>query len=389
MNHLLPNSASYSHSRAITPPLWINTAPLLEELLVQLSTQPVVAVDTESDSLYRYFEKICLIQFSIPGTDYLVDPFAVDPTVLAPVFANPAIQKVFHAAEYDVLCLKRDFGFSFANFFDTMVAARILGWPHYGLSALLEQYFTVKLDKSFQRYNWRQRPLDADAIHYARLDTRYLLPLREIQLEQLQQIGRLQEALEAFARETHFEPTPKLFNPEGFWRIKGAKELDPQQQAVLRQLFITRDNIARQLDHPPFRVIGNSTLLRLAKQQPKRLTQLQHIKEFSHRSLQESLPEILNAIIVGQAAPPPQPHSDRARPDPQVTLRYEALRHWRNTAAAARGVEPDVIMSNHTLMDIARHNPKTLATLAHMELLGEWQYETYGKTLLKVLKNAH
>jgi ribonuclease D len=170
----------------------------LEQLIKELSDESLIAVDTESDSLFSYFEKVCLIQFSTPRADYLVDPLSIDVSGLAPLFANTSNQKVFHAAEYDLLSLKRDYDFSFANLFDTMLAARILGWPRYGLGPILEEYFEVKLDKRFQRHNWGQRPLSQQALNYARLDTHYLLPLRKIQLEQLKKQHRWQESVEAF-----------------------------------------------------------------------------------------------------------------------------------------------------------------------------------------------
>ena len=109
-------------------------------MLQDLRQQPVVAVDTESDSLYSYYYKVCLIQISVPGVDYLVDPLSMcDATPLGSLFANPKVQKIFHAAESDVIALKRDYGFAFTNIFDTLWAARVLGWEHLNLAAYLER----------------------------------------------------------------------------------------------------------------------------------------------------------------------------------------------------------------------------------------------------------
>jgi ribonuclease D len=362
----------------------------LKQLFEDLSSESLIAVDTESDSLYSYFEKVCLIQFSTTRVDYLVDPLSVDVSELAPLFASPALQKVFHAAEYDLLSLKRDYNFTFMNLFDTMLAARILGWPRYGLGPILEEYFGVKLDKRFQRHNWGQRPLSQQALDYARLDTHYLLQLREIQLNELKNQGRLQEALEAFERQTHAQPSPKVFDPNDFWRIKGSKDLEPSQQAVLRELFIMRDKIARKLDRPPFKVLDDATLVRLAKEQPRTEKELQQIKGLGPKLLQHNAQHILKAIQEGRASTPPQyPSNHYHRPDEETLARYEALRHWRNNLAAERGVEPDVILGNNILMDIARHNPKTLGTLTGMGVLGNCQFDMYGKPLLNVLKSLN
>jgi ribonuclease D len=379
--------ASQPVNTAKIQPRWIDTPVKLRRLMKTLLNKPLVAVDTESDSLYSYFEKVCLIQFSTPSADYLVDPLTIDVSGLATFFANESIQKVFHAAEYDVLSLKRDYGFTFTNLFDTMVAARILGWSRYGLGSLLEKHFNVKLDKRFQRYNWGRRPLSQKALNYAHLDTYYLLPLRRIQLNQLKKHNRLREATEAFERVTQVHPTPKVFDPDDFWRIKGSKDLMPQQQAILRKLFILRDHIARKIDRPPFKVVNDSVLMRLAQEQPQSYQALKKIKGVGEKLLQHNTTDILEAIQQGQAAPHPHTPNNH-RPDDKILTRYEILRQWRNNLAARRGVEPDVIINNHTLMDIARHNPKTLGSLVKMDILGDWQCETYGKTLLNVLKNA-
>jgi ribonuclease D len=380
---------SSNSSKPQSKPIWIDTPQGLDQLLAALSTQTVIAVDTESDSLFSYYEKVCLIQFSTSKTDYLLDPLHVDISTLAGIFANSSLQKVFHAAEYDILSLKRDFNFTFANLFDTMLAARILGWPRYGLGSILEEQFGVKLDKRFQRYNWGQRPLSKQALDYARLDTHYLLPLREVQLEALAQQNRLREAAEAFARQIHVEPTPKTFDPNDFWRIKGSKDLAPQQQAVLQELFILRDKISRKIDRPPFKVVNDSTLVRLAETQPKDYQALKEIKGLSGNLLKYNAQDVLQAIEAGKTVPPPvfYPHNNH-RPDDDTLARYESLRQWRNNLAAKRGVEPDVIMSNDTLMDIARRNPKNLKSLNRLKSLGAWQAETYGRAVMQVLQET-
>src|SRR3989304_2551096 len=160
-------------------PILITHPRQLEALAKTLASEAILAVDTESNSLHAYREQVCLVQFTTSQADYLVDPLVLlDLSPLAGLFSNPNIEKIFHAAEYDLVCLKRDFGFSFANLFDTMLAARILGRPGVGLGSLLESEFGVPLDKRFQRANWGQRPLPPSLLAYARLDTHYLIDLR-------------------------------------------------------------------------------------------------------------------------------------------------------------------------------------------------------------------
>ncbi|PIX46945.1 MAG: hypothetical protein COZ54_02550, partial [Anaerolineae bacterium CG_4_8_14_3_um_filter_59_70] len=164
-NHSMPSSK-------LQPPVWISTPVALQKLAGELTRQPRLAVDTESNSLHAYREQVCLIQFSTHETDYLLDPLKLnDLSPLAPIFANPKIEKTFHAAEYDIITLKRDFGFSFANIFDTMQAARILGYKQVGLDSILAERFGVVVNKRYQKADWGRRPLSRDELNYARFDT--------------------------------------------------------------------------------------------------------------------------------------------------------------------------------------------------------------------------
>lgn len=357
-------------------------------MLANLRDSSVVAVDTESDSLYVYFEKVCLIQFTIPRVDYLVDPLAVDVSAVGDLFADERYEKVFHAAQYDIVSLKRDYGFSFVNLFDTMIAARVLGWERYGLGSILQDRFGVRLDKRMQRYNWGARPLSEEALNYARLDTHFLLSLREMQLAELQAKDRLVEAQQAFGRQTRSEPTPKVFNPDDFWRINGARDLLPIEQAVLRQLYIFRDQYARGLNRPPFKVMNDAALVRLAKARPTGLDSLAQVKGLSHRMRHHAGDKLLKAIAAGLESPPPRyPRNQHTRPDDETLARYEALRAWRKRTAEARNVEPDVILPNSTLMALAKRMPRTNGALAKVKVLDEWQRQTYGDELLSVLKD--
>jgi ribonuclease D len=383
----------YSHSaplagdeRQLPPAVLVDSRASFDQMMAVLREQPAVALDTESDSLYRYFYRVCLIQISLPEMDYLVDPLRVpDLEPLGALLADPAYQKVFHAAENDIITLKRDFGFSFANLFDTMVAARILGWRQVGLAALLEKHFGVTLDKRTQLTDWGQRPLSKTQLSYARFDSHYLLPLRDLLTAELQRRGRWREAQESMASLATVTYVEKPFDPDGFWRIKGARDLQPGELAVLRELYLWRDGQARAANRPPFKVIGDDSLLRLSQRQPRHLSDLR----LSERQVDHYGDSLLAVIRRAQDAPPPQPparqRGGNGRPDPSVTARFDRLRTWRANRAAERGVEADVVMTNDALMAIARTAPPTLEELASLEILGPWKLEEYGAELLEVL----
>jgi ribonuclease D len=357
-------------------------------MIAALSSQPLLALDTESDSLYRYFFKVGLIQVSTPAADYLVDPLRLpDLAPLGGLMADPAVEKVFHAAENDILMLKRDFGFSFANVFDTMLAARILGWRQVSLAALLTQHFGVTLDKRAQLTDWGHRPLDAAQLSYARLDTHYLLPLRDLLLAELGQRRRWREAQDAFAALPRVTFVEKPFDPDGYWRIKGARDLRGSELAVLRQLYLWRDEQARKLDRPPFKVLADDRLLDLSRRQPARSADL----ALNPRQTELFGRALLGAIAAGRAAPTPQPPARPAngngRPTPEALARFDQLRAWRVRRAAERAVDADLILNNDALMAIARAAPATREALAALGVMGAWKLEEYGPDLLAVIRS--
>ena len=257
-------------SDVLPPPIWVNTTEKLEQLIQDLASQPRIAVDTESNSLHAFREKVCLIQFTSPKADYLVDPLALsDLTMLAPIFADPKIEKVFHAAEYDLICLRRDFGFSFANLFDTMHAARVLGYPAVGLDKLLGDKFNVVMDKRHQKADWGARPLTKEQVHYARFDTHYLFALRDELEKELREKERLDLAHEDFERACHLEDTKGRSNGSSWDRFAGRKDLSLRELTVVAHLCQWRDKEAERLDRPPYKVMMDSVLIALAKNPPE------------------------------------------------------------------------------------------------------------------------
>jgi ribonuclease D len=366
-------------------------------MLAHLQGEPALAIDTESNSLYVYHEQVCLIQISVPGSDYLVDPLSLhDCASLGPLLADPRVLKVLHGAEYDLRVLHRDFGFTMTNLFDTMWASRILGWPAHGLAALLREHFAVTLNKRYQRANWGLRPLPSDQLNYARLDTHYLLPLHEIQAQQLTDLKRWPQARHRFARliQTRWEPKP--FDPEGFWHLAGARDLDDIGRGVLRELYLFRDERARAENRPPFKVLTNKVLVTLSERRPQDTQGLPQVRGISRRMARRYGRGLLRAIRKGMGHPlawherPRRPDnsspSTNGRPSAACQARYEALRHWRNAKSEARGVEPDVVLTNKVLWAIARRDPRSRADLDREESLARWHVEEFGDELLAVLK---
>jgi ribonuclease D len=375
---------------ALPPATLVDTGDHLVQLVGELAAHPVVAVDTESNSLHAYRERVCLIQFSTPTADYIVDPIRLaDLSPLAALFANPDQQKVFHAAEYDIICLRRDYRFEFTNIFDTMSAARTLGWPQVGLAAILETRFGVTLNKKHQRADWKRRPLTPEQLDYARLDTHYLVALRDSLLQALTECGRWPEAEEEFERLTRLRADPDSAQPDpaAFWRVKGARDLTPAQAAVLHELFAYREEQAKRMDRPPFKVMGEATLMELARRVPHHAEDLRSVPGMTPEQVHRYGHGVLEAIQQGLRAPAQRPPQVDREPD-EVRERYDRLHTWRKDKARARGVESDVILPRTALWDLAHRPPRTRDELAHIADFGPWRRETYGAEILALLSGA-
>jgi len=374
----------------LPPPVLVQTPAAWQRCLAELRPQAQLAVDTESNSLYAYRERVCLIQISIPSRDYIVDPLSL-PNLdgLGELMADPAVEKIFHAAEYDLLCLKRDFDYTFDNLFDTMLAARILGWDQIGLGSIIKQEFGVQVNKHYQRANWGHRPLSPEQIAYARQDTCYLSSIRDRLERELEAAGRMAEARESFAHIAAVTPTPRAFNPDDFWRlVNGRYQLGPQQHAVLRELYIFREREAQRRNWPPFKIFGNRTLIELAEVLPHYPDEFQGIHGLTPRVINRYGKKLIRTIKRGLRAQPPQPPPQQARPPEPVLVRFDVLRTWRKQRAAQRGVESDVIVGKKTLWELAYQDPKTADDLTTIKALGNWQRNEYGREILNVLNQT-
>ena len=374
-------------SNRLPPPSVVADADALRRLAAAVASEPVVAVDTESNSLHAYRERVCLIQFSTAAADYIVDPISLpDLSLLAPLFANPAQQKIFHAAENDIVCLRRDYQFAFANIFDTMSAARTLGWPQVGLASILDTQFGVTMSKKYQRSDWKRRPLMPEQLDYARLDTHYLIALRDKQIAALAEAGREAEAQEEFERLARLGGSPATAEPAtpAFWRVKDARKLTPAQAAILQTLFAYREQQAERIDRPPFMVMGEATLMDLVRRAPRQIQDMHGVAGMTPDQMRRYGAGVLAAVEQGLAAPAQYaPRVDRE--SDEVQDRYDRLHTWRKNRAKARGVESDVILPRTALWDLARRPPRTPGDLAQIADFGPWRRETYGAEILALL----
>jgi ribonuclease D len=353
-------------------------------MVADLSRQPRVSVDTESNSLHAYREQVCLIQFSTPKTDYILDPFVFeDLGALGPLFNNPAIEKIFHASEYDLICLKRDFSFEFANLFDTMHAARVLGYPFVGLDNMLSEKLNIKIDKRHQKADWAARPLTPSQIDYARLDTHYLFQLRDILETELEEKERLQLAREDFVRACKVEQPREKANGASWKRFGARKDLSLRELTILSELCNFRDQVAEHMDRPPFKVVDDDTLLAIAQNLPEKDVDLSAIG-LSAKQIRLWGDEILTAVKKGTEAPLVVREQVR-RPSDAMLRRMEKLKNWRKTKAKEMGVESDVILPKVYLNTLAENPPKNMDAMKSILVESPWRFQQYGAQLLKIV----
>jgi ribonuclease D len=369
--------------------VYIDTPWGADQCLAALAGADAVALDTEGASFHRFVDRIYLLQLSTRSQSAIIDPLAAGPlTGLGMILENPAVEIVFHDADYDLRLLHQDYGWHVTNIFDTRVAAQLLGIRAFGLAALLERYFGVRLDKQHQRADWSMRPLTPGMLDYAAQDTRYLLDLRERLAAELREKGRWSWAEEEFARleGTHWVAEDPA---EAFLRVKGARDLSRRELSILRELVPWRDAVAAELDRATFRVVGNETLLEIARQAPDNRDALAAIKGMPRGMTETRSAEILRAVRRGldtaDDALPRFPKAPRWDRDPDLDDRVARLKVVRDATAARLDLDPGVLCSRERLEAVARRMPHTAAELSAMPELRQWQAAELGPGFLSAL----
>ncbi len=370
-------------------PLVVENEESFAHMCADLAAQPAIAVDTESNSLHAYQERVCLIQISTRAQDYLVDTLALDSLdLLGEVFANPAIQKVFHAGDYDLTCLKRDYAFTFTNYFDTSIAAAAVGEENLGLSTLLTKYFGFSVDKRYQRANWGKRPLDPEMLRYAQSDSHFLLPLRDRLLPCLEATGRLNLVLEDCAALAQQTP-PMKNHSEDVWRVKGINGMKPRALSLLQQLNHLREELARKQDVPLFKVMSDAALVEIATTQPKHIQELDLLPSLSKSQVRRYGKQIMQTVADWRKSSDKLTRPRAQYLDESIQRRRELLGDWRKQMAQKDKVSSSVILPKDLLESIAAQPIKSKAELEQAMQASPTRFEVYGEELLEILRKEN
>ena len=375
----------------MTPPRWIRTPEEMDALVASLKGTKTLSIDTEADGLHHHPVKLCLVQVADDrGRGHLVDPLAL-PTLepLGAFFADPGVVKVLHAADNDLGYLKRLYGFSVANIFDTAIAARFLGVTSLSLDGLLRDFIGVDPGPSRQKDDWSKRPLSPAQETYALNDVLHLIPLRQKLLEALRAKGRDLWVEEECALIAAMPAPEKAADPDAYMRLKGAKDLDGRGLAVLRELHQARETLAIKVDRPPFMILGNEVLVALAVLKPRDSNTILTIKGCTINVVRRAGEAILAAVERGLAVPDAELPVRRPNPRPRasgaVQRRSEALRAWRVEAAKLVELDAGVIFPQRLIDKLAHDPPGDLDALARVEGVGLWRAELFGAELLRRL----
>ncbi|MGZ4963227.1 MAG: ribonuclease D [Limisphaerales bacterium] len=345
----------------------IDAQPVLADFLPKLSSAEWVALDTEADSLHAYPEKLCLLQISIPGADRLVDPLSgIDLTPIWPILQQHEL--IMHGSDYDLRLLRKNHGFVPSRIFDTMLASRLLGDREFGLTNLVSRYLNVTLDKGSQKADWARRPLTSRMEEYARNDTHYLKPLRDLLAYQLKEKHRLKWLEESCQRLIRDCAEPSAPDPETVWRVKGSHTLSRGGLAVLREIWQWRETEAVRANKPPYFVLSHESLVEIARAVSEERS-FALPRHFSSRRADA----LHHAITIAQTLPPQQhPHPLRSMPRRQTEeerRRFEALQKRRDKHAVELAIDPTLIASRATLLQLAQDFE------GHRKELMHWQRE--------------
>ena len=373
--------------------LWIDDPERLAEFCDSVPEGGIIGLDTESDHFMAYRPSVALIQVATVDEAALIDPYALETEDLEPFFElieEPSIIKILHSCRNDISELDRDFGIDVSNIFDTQIAARFLNYEKVSLDALLDVCCGLKISKKFQRFDWTRRPLPQGPLDYAAGDVLHLMDLRERLMSELDEAGWLQPFREQCSYEvgesgySHNE-----FNPEGFRKLKGARDLDGRGRAAARALYVYRHELCDRIDRMPLHVFENRALLEIAKKRPTSVEQLQKIRGLSEQTKKRNAHDILRVVAESLEAPipPERLRSKSKRPSPEQTDRLKALSDMRAGLGSEIDLPLDLLLNRSTLEYLAA-KPEAVDELERVPGLLPWQRERFGARLVTVLSSS-
>ncbi len=376
-------------------PLLITLESELTAVASELSRKPRVAFDLESNGMHAYRATACIIQLACDGRVFVIDALATSLAPLGALLSSPDTEKIVHDVSFDARILA-EAGVRLANARDTSIAARMLSRPGTGLLALLASELGVAIDKKMQQHDWAERPLTSAMVTYLAGDVLHLAALADRLFGEVEQRGIAAEVEEetryrisqAIAAAGEDDPRPP------YVRLKGVSKVAPDELPILRHLANIREQLSRELDVPPYKVLAPDVLFAIAKAKPSTLDELARIRgAMNGRRARSIASDLLDAVTVGI--------EDGAIPDedrvwfekPRVSgseirarrAREQRLTAWRRDEARRRGVDEQAVLPGHCLQALASLDDVSLETISATPGFGAFRALRDGPALVALL----
>jgi ribonuclease D len=363
--------------------VYVTDTESLAELVAQLRTSSCVAIDTEFMRERTYFARLCLIQLASDDVAAIVDPLAIsDLSPLQELLTDPHVVKVFHAGSQDLEIFYRLFGVATAPVFDSQVAATLAGFPQQvGYGALVKEVMGVTIDKGDTYTDWAKRPLSETQVEYALNDVRYLPEIRRRLMSEMEREGRIDWLAADFARLE--DPATYEVVPLELWRrVKRVSSLNRRQLAVAREVTAWREIEAQRRDVPKRWVVGDESIIEIARRSPKTPDQLSAIRGVADKVGRGAQQGLLDAVASGLAVPDSDlPSLDkRRRPVGDVDGAVDLMIALVRLRAREHGVAMPLMASRDDLERLAAGEKEA------SPLLEGWRKNMVGDELVALLE---
>lgn len=361
----------------------------LQSLIDHLRSEGSFAYDSEFIGELTYVPKLCLIQVASRQKVALIDPLSpqIDLLPFWELLADPAVEKIVHAGQQDIEPVYRNTGRAAASMFDTQIAAGFvaLAWP-VALGKLVKEMLGVRLGKGLTFTHWDQRPLSPMQLRYAADDVRYLPALRQAIGERLDTLGHTRWAEDEFA--ALCEPLQYVFNPETYFlKVRGASSLQPGQMAVLRELTVWRDRVAREHNVPARSLLRDEILIDMSRNPVKSVEKLTRVRGLPRPVEQAHGAELVEATLRGLSVPPEKlPRTHSCEPTPAQRFGSDAIWAAAQCICIGQSIDPALVASRQEMSDFYFNhviNPNPPAAIS--PIMQGWRREALGEPLLKLI----
>ena len=333
-----------------------------------------IAVDTEADSLHSYYEKVCLIQISVKDKHLIIDPLSpVKLTKLFKVLSTKTL--LLHGADFDLRMLNASFGYKHKGLiFDTMIASQLLGYEQFNLAYLAEHFCGVPLSKQSRKTDWSNRPLTQNQLDYASNDTRFLEEIATRIKAELKEKDRTSWHQESCARLLEQVYLPKDKEEKESWRIKGVGGMEAHQLLFVQAIWKWRDEEAKKVDTPAFKILNNQYVLDLANDLVKCSKQEPQYPRFIKGLRLKNLKSAIKEAKAKPSSEWPQPPKRTRRPEhAKNEPLIRALKNHVDSVAQELEIKPQVLAPRATIENIAQHRAENVKDMMSCSSILNWQ----------------